>query len=61
MRFVFIIMATRMADILCAAMLRSPLNAKDISGDFTAFDYQNRRYTRLHSFTRLLFIQLRLL
>jgi hypothetical protein len=35
MRFVVIMMVARMADILCAAMLRKPLNAKDISGDFT--------------------------
>jgi len=54
MRFVVIMMAARMTDILCAAMLLIPLNAKDISGGFTAFDYQHRRHTRLHSSARLL-------
>jgi len=40
MRFVVVLMAARMTDILCAAILRSALNAKDTSGDFSAFDYR---------------------
>jgi len=54
MRFVVTLMAARMSDILCAAILRNVLNSKDISGDFTAFDYRHRRYKSVQSSARLL-------
>jgi len=54
MLFVVILMAARMTCILCSAVLRSPLNTKDISGDISAFDYQRRQHTHLYSSARLL-------